>query len=39
MYNPEDSEVRGGTVVFPPKHAALHPGEGGQYSILRWTAP
>ena len=39
LYNPEDSEVSVMTLTIPPGHAALHPGQQNEQSVLRWTAP
>ncbi|HJW72294.1 MAG TPA: hypothetical protein VJ486_05510 [Geothrix sp.] len=31
--------VSGTNVVLVPNQLSMHPGSGGQYSVLRWTAP
>jgi hypothetical protein len=40
-YNSTSSEIRNpdGTVILPPHSVHLHPGSGGQFSVIRWTAP
>jgi hypothetical protein len=38
-HNPTDAELSFVTVHVPPNGLTLHPGPGGQPSVLRWTAP
>ena len=38
-YNPTGEVVRALGITWPARTLALHPGPGGEYSVVRWKAP
>ena len=38
-FNPSDRTIRALGVTWRPRQLAFHPGGGGQYGAVRWTAP
>jgi hypothetical protein len=37
--NPTDRTIRGLGIAWEPGRLAFHPGRGGEYAVVRWTAP
>jgi hypothetical protein len=38
-FNPTKHVIRGLGITWAPGELAFHPGRGGEYSVVRWTAP